>query len=141
MRHGEDRLRLETRQCVRAAGALLEPRSAGPALRGRCAQGHPDRDVSSARSHGGQDRPQQRLSSRLKAQLAAAVHYRAESSVSPVRMRTTRCSSLTKILPSPTLPVFAVFTIASITGSTRSLRTAISTRALGTKSTTYSAPR
>src|ERR1700735_115531 len=56
-------------------------------------------------------------------------------------MRTTRCSSLTKILPSPTLPVLAVFTIASMTGSTRSLRTAISTRALGTKSTTYSAPR
>ena len=39
----------------------------------------------------------------------------AESSVSPVRIRITRSISVMKILPSPTLPVFADFMMASMT--------------------------
>src|SRR6202167_4089255 len=49
--------------------------------------------------------------------------------------------SVMNILPSPTLPVLAALSTASTTWSTRSARTATSTRVLGTKSTTYSAPR
>ena len=41
--------------------------------------------------------------------------YSAELSVSPVRIRMTRSISVTKILPSPTLPVYAAFMIASMT--------------------------
>ena len=41
--------------------------------------------------------------------------YRAASSLSPVRMRKTRRMSVTKILPSPTFPVFEAPTMASIT--------------------------
>src|SRR5262249_55878 len=67
--------------------------------------------------------------------------YNALSSVSPVRMRMTRLMSVMKIFPSPTLPVLAAFRIASMTWSTSSPRTATSMRVLGTKSTTYSAPR
>ena len=39
----------------------------------------------------------------------------ADSSVSPVRMRITRSMSVMKILPSPTLPVLAAFTMPSTT--------------------------
>jgi acetolactate synthase-1/3 small subunit len=67
--------------------------------------------------------------------------YSAELSVSPVRIRMTRSISVMKILPSPTLPVLAALRMASMTWSTSSLRTATSMRVLGTKSTTYSAPR
>src|SRR5215510_1002787 len=56
-------------------------------------------------------------------------------------MRTTCSSSNTKILPSPILPVFADFSIASITCSTMSLLIAASILTFGRKSTTYSAPR
>ena len=41
--------------------------------------------------------------------------YKAALSLSPVRMRNTRRISVTKILPSPTLPVFEAPTMASIT--------------------------
>ena len=41
--------------------------------------------------------------------------YNAALSVSPVRMRRTRRMSVTKILPSPTFPVFEAPTMASIT--------------------------
>ena len=41
--------------------------------------------------------------------------YSAELSVSPVRMRITRSISVTKILPSPTLPVLAALSTASMT--------------------------
>src|SRR5215213_2408429 len=47
--------------------------------------------------------------------LLGARHYSAASSVSPVRMRIARPISVMKILPSPTLPVFAALMIASIT--------------------------
>src|SRR6185503_6486367 len=67
--------------------------------------------------------------------------YSAWSSVSPVRIRSTRSSSVMKILPSPTLPVFAAPMIASTTCSTSVSLTATSMRVFGTKSTTYSAPR
>src|SRR5450432_3269374 len=56
-------------------------------------------------------------------------------------MRITRSMWVMKILPSPTLPVLDDLMIASTTWSTRSPRTATSMRVLGTKSTTYSAPR
>src|SRR5258707_838734 len=56
-------------------------------------------------------------------------------------MRITFSSSNTKILPSPILPVFADFSIASITCSSISDLTAASIFTLGRKSTTYSAPR
>ena len=52
----------------------------------------------------------------------------APSSVSPVRMRTTRSSGTTKILPSPTSPVCAPAQSASIVGWTNSSDTAISKR-------------
>ena len=44
--------------------------------------------------------------------------YSASWSISPVRMRITRSSTLTKILPSPILPVPAAWLIASTTRST-----------------------
>src|SRR6201999_683219 len=47
---------------------------------------------------------------------------------SPVRMRTTRSRSSTKILPSPTSPVRPPSHNASIVGSTNSSETAISKR-------------
>ena len=65
----------------------------------------------------------------------------AASLVSPVRMRITWSTSLTKILPSPILPVRAAFTIASIALSRRFSGTTTSTLTLGRKSTTTSAPR
>ena len=54
----------------------------------------------------------------------------ARSSVSRVRMRTTRSSGTTKILPSPTSPVWAPSHSASSVGSTNSSETAISKRTL-----------
>jgi diguanylate cyclase (GGDEF)-like protein len=65
----------------------------------------------------------------------------AAPSSSPVRIRTTRSRSHTKILPSPILPVPAALMIASLTASTWSSVTATSSLILGRKSTTYSAPR
>src|SRR5687767_345920 len=56
-------------------------------------------------------------------------------------MRMTRSRSNTKILPSPILPVFADFSIASIACSSSSVLIAASSFTLGRKSTTYSAPR
>src|SRR6185437_2161589 len=67
--------------------------------------------------------------------------YNASWSSSPVRMRITCSSGLTKILPSPILPVRAEFWIASSTRSSCSSATAASSLILGRKSTTYSAPR
>ena len=67
--------------------------------------------------------------------------YSASASISPVRIRTTRSRSQTKILPSPILPVPAALMIASLTASTWSSVTATSSLILGRKSTTYSAPR
>eukprot|EP01032_Pedospumella_encystans_P019857 gene19857-22570_t len=58
-----------------------------------------------------------------------------------VRVRTTRSTDVTKILPSPILPVRAAFTMASTQLSTSSSLTTTSTLTLGKKSTTYSAPR
>ena len=49
-------------------------------------------------------------------------------SVSPVRMRTARSRSTTKILPSPTSPVRPPSQRASIAGCTNSSETAISKR-------------
>src|SRR5512139_409689 len=56
-------------------------------------------------------------------------------------MRTTCSRLVTKILPSPILPVLAAFSIASITRSSSSALMATSIFTLGRKSTTYSAPR
>ena len=55
------------------------------------------------------------LAPQLRSRASLASHYSALSSVSPVRMRMTRSMSVMKILPSPTLPVFADFVMASIT--------------------------
>src|ERR1700678_915943 len=87
-----------------------------------------------ARQRNGFKDTAQRRNGRLAGQSAAL-------SVSPVLMRRTRRMSVTKIFPSPTLPVLDAPTIASITCSTSSFFTATSIRVLGTKSTTYSAPR
>ena len=54
-----------------------------------------------------------------------------------VRMRTTSSRELTKILPSPMRPVWAVRAMASTTLSTISSTQAISSLILGRKSTTY----
>src|SRR5512139_3529010 len=56
-------------------------------------------------------------------------------------MRTTCSRLVTKILPSPILPVLAAFSIASMTRSSSSALMATSIFTLGRKSTTYSAPR
>src|SRR5687768_11776212 len=56
-------------------------------------------------------------------------------------MRTTCSTDVTKILPSPILPVLAALTMASMQRSTSSFLTTTSTFTLGRKSTTYSAPR
>jgi len=56
-------------------------------------------------------------------------------------MRTTSSRSLTKIFPSPILPVRAALMMASSAWSSSSLLTAISSLTFGRKSTTYSAPR
>ena len=56
-------------------------------------------------------------------------------------MRTTRSTGVTKILPSPILPVRAALTMASTQRSTASSATTTSIITLGRKSTTYSAPR
>src|SRR5262245_24309282 len=65
----------------------------------------------------------------------------AASSVSPVRMRTTCSTAVTKILPSPILPVLAALTTASMQRSTSLSLTTTSIFTFGRKSTTYSAPR
>ncbi|EEI86820.1 hypothetical protein HMPREF0072_0616, partial [Anaerococcus lactolyticus ATCC 51172] len=67
--------------------------------------------------------------------------YSASAPISPVRMRMTCSTAVTKILPSPILPVPADDWIASITASARSSVTTVSILILGRKSTTYSAPR
>src|SRR3970282_692142 len=56
-------------------------------------------------------------------------------------MRSTCSTVVTKILPSPILPVPADRTIASIAGSSCFSGTTTSIFTLGRKSTTYSAPR
>jgi hypothetical protein len=60
----------------------------------------------------------------------------ASSPRSPVRMRTASSICETKIFPSPIRPVFAVFSMASITWVTSASGTTISILILGTKSTT-----
>src|SRR3970282_1119412 len=60
---------------------------------------------------------------------------------SPVRMRMTSSTLVTKIFPSPIRPVRADFSTSSTTWATRSSGTMISILSLGRKSTTYSAPR
>ncbi|EXI75153.1 MAG: hypothetical protein AW07_01388 [Candidatus Accumulibacter sp. SK-11] len=56
-------------------------------------------------------------------------------------MRTTCSMLLTKILPSPILPVRAALTMASMAPSAAASVTTISIFTFGRKSTTYSAPR
>src|SRR6185312_9338356 len=56
-------------------------------------------------------------------------------------MRMTWSTVLTKILPSPTAPVFAACCTASRVASSRPSSTTTSSFSLGRKSTTYSAPR
>src|SRR5262249_36570137 len=67
--------------------------------------------------------------------------HRALSPVSPVLIRNTESRSDTKILPSPTLPVFADREIVSITFCAILSATYNSIFTLGTKSVVYSAPR
>ena len=66
---------------------------------------------------------------------------RASRPLSPVRTRTTDSTGITHTFPSPILPVAAVLTMASTTSSAWVSSTSTSTRILGTKSTSYSAPR
>jgi uncharacterized protein (TIGR00730 family) len=77
---------------------------------------------------------------RLLARVRAAA-ARATAPDDYLRMRTTCSTAVTKILPSPILPVLAALTIASMQRSTSSFLTTTSTFTLGRKSTTYSAPR
>ncbi len=65
----------------------------------------------------------------------------AASSVAPFRMRTTRSTGTTKILPSPTLPVRAADTMASTVGSTKWSDTPISSRTFSTSSILTVVPR
>src|SRR3989440_570172 len=67
--------------------------------------------------------------------------YSAGSPRSPVRMRTTSSTLLTKILPSPMRPVLADRSIASKAFGTISSERTTSIFTFGRKSTTYSAPR
>jgi len=65
----------------------------------------------------------------------------AASSVAPLRIRTTRSTGTTKILPSPTSPVRAAATIASMVGSTKWSDTPISSRTFSTSSILTVVPR
>src|SRR5215203_5582649 len=65
----------------------------------------------------------------------------ADSSVSPVLIRTTCSSATTKIFPSPTSPVRAPSQIASTVGCTNSSETPISKRTLSVTSTLTVLPR
>ena len=71
----------------------------------------------------------------------ASMAQRASSPVSPVRTRRACSTSRTKILPSPIFPVLAVEAMVSTVFSTAPSGTTISSLILGTKFTTYSAPR
>jgi DNA-nicking Smr family endonuclease len=72
---------------------------------------------------------------------AVLVLLRADSPVSPVRMRIAWATSYTKIFPSPILPVRAARAIASRVASSRLSGTTTSIFTLGRKSIAYSAPR
>src|ERR1017187_4047815 len=63
------------------------------------------------------------------------------SPVSPVRMRTMLSTALTKIFPSPILPVLAALTIASTAEAACASASTTSIFTLGRKSTVYSLPR
>jgi len=78
---------------------------------------------------------------RISGFLLSLFFYRASAPVSPVRIRITCSIGVTKILPSPILPVRAARSSASMAWSTISSDTAASIFTLGRKSTTYSAPR
>jgi hypothetical protein len=65
----------------------------------------------------------------------------AASSVAPLRIRTTRSTGTTKILPSPTSPVRAADTMASTVGSTKWSETPISSRTFSTSSILTVVPR
>src|SRR5690606_1697777 len=67
--------------------------------------------------------------------------HRASASLSPVRMRTTRSTSVIQILPSPSLPVRAAAAMTSAMRPASIASTSTSTRTFGTKSIVYSAPR
>src|SRR6185369_4318008 len=75
------------------------------------------------------------------AQHGQLLSHSAASPRSPVRMRTTWSSALTKTFPSPNLPVLAVLRIASTAASTISSARATSILILGRNSTLYSLPR
>src|SRR4029078_7973076 len=68
-------------------------------------------------------------------------YHSALSPVSPVLIRNTDSRSDTKILPSPTLPVFAARAMVSITRFAMLSATYSSIFTFGTKSVVYSAPR
>src|SRR5690606_2798859 len=65
----------------------------------------------------------------------------ASSPVSPVRMRMTSSTGVTKILPSPMRPVRAASVMVATTCRTLSSGTMISSLTLGTESTTWAEPR
>src|SRR5262249_12785831 len=67
--------------------------------------------------------------------------YTAKSSFSPVRMRWACSMEVTKILPSPILPVLAALMMAWIAWSTWLSESTVSILTLGKKSTVYSLPR
>src|SRR5262245_11128170 len=95
-----------------------------------------DLNVLIARHFDGVFRSHNLLSSFARIQL-----YTASSPRSPVRIRTTSSTEVTKIFPSPIRPVRADFSIVSTTFDTMSSLTMISSLTFGRKSTTYSAPR
>ena len=69
------------------------------------------------------------------------INYIAFSPVSPVLILTASSTGVTKIFPSPILPVLALCLIASTTLLTSSSGMTTSNLIFGRKSTTYSAPR
>ena len=73
--------------------------------------------------------------------LAMSSRSRRSASAKLPAMRMTRSTGVTKILPSPILPVRAALITASTQRSTSPSGTTTSIFTLGKKSTTYSAPR
>src|SRR3989442_10068992 len=80
-------------------------------------------------------------SSAARCTASALTAVRAALSTSPVRIRMTRSSGCTKILPSPTSPVRAAERIAWMVGSTNGSEHAISIRTFSWNSMTTVVPR
>ena len=98
------------------AGVDLRRRGAAAAAAGASARGRaPRASITQAAARRGLPCPAERRCL-FMVSVSLADRHSASASISPVRMRMARSMSMTKILPSPILPVCADLVIASTTG-------------------------